>query len=67
MKPQGQHSCVVCTGTACYIKGAGEILAAIENEFGVKPDETTEDGKAVGIDSPLRRCLRTGSGSSAGW
>ncbi|MGI6456511.1 MAG: bidirectional hydrogenase complex protein HoxE [bacterium] len=45
MKPQGQHSCVVCTGTACYIKGAGEILAAIENEFGVKPDETTEDGK----------------------
>jgi bidirectional [NiFe] hydrogenase diaphorase subunit len=45
LKPQGLHSCVVCTGTACYIKGAGEILSAIEQEYGVKPDETTPDGK----------------------
>ncbi len=28
LKPQGQHTCVVCTGTACYINGAAEILAA---------------------------------------
>lgn len=45
LKPQGLHSCVVCTGTACYIKGAGDILSAIEEEYGVKPDETTEDGQ----------------------
>lgn len=45
LKPQGEHTCVVCTGTACYIKGAGKILEAIEEEFGVKPGETTRDGK----------------------
>lgn len=45
MKPQGKHSCVVCTGTACYIKGAPDILKAVESEFGVKPDQTSEDGQ----------------------
>src|SRR5262245_14475929 len=24
LKPQGEHTCVVCTGTACYIKGSGK-------------------------------------------
>ena len=45
MKPQGKHACVVCTGTACYIKGAGEILKSMEKNFGVKPGETTPDGE----------------------
>ncbi len=45
LKPKGEHTCVVCTGTACYIKGAPEILEAIEQEFGVGPDQTGEDGK----------------------
>jgi bidirectional [NiFe] hydrogenase diaphorase subunit len=44
LKPKGRHTCVVCTGTACYIKGAGDILERIEKEFGVKPEETTKDG-----------------------
>src|SRR4051794_34577990 len=44
MKPQGQHTCVVCTGTACYIKGSGQMLAAIGEAFGVAPGETTDDG-----------------------
>ena len=25
LKPHGKHTCVVCTGTACYINGAGDI------------------------------------------
>src|SRR5512138_2703468 len=29
LKPQGKHSCVVCTGTACYIKGAQSLIEAI--------------------------------------
>jgi len=29
LKPQGEHTCVVCTGTACYISGAGTILKRI--------------------------------------
>lgn len=44
MKPQGRHACVVCMGTACYIKGAGQILNNLENRFGVSAGETTEDG-----------------------
>lgn len=45
MKPQGKHSCIVCTGTACYIKGAGELLRSVAREQGVKPGETTPDGE----------------------
>ncbi|RJP29974.1 MAG: bidirectional hydrogenase complex protein HoxE [Candidatus Omnitrophota bacterium] len=45
LKPQGEHTCVVCTGTACYIKGASLILQAIEDEYGIKPGETSDDGK----------------------
>lgn len=45
LKPQGQHTCVVCMGTACYIKGAPQILSGLEEMHGVKPGETTEDGR----------------------
>src|ERR1700683_121986 len=30
LKPAGEHSCVVCLGTACYIKGAGRLFAGID-------------------------------------
>ena len=45
LKPQGDHTCVVCTGTACYINGAGDILDAFEQRLQVKPNGTTEDNK----------------------
>ena len=45
LKPQGQHTCVVCTGTACYINGAKQILSGLEKGLHVKPKETTPDGK----------------------
>jgi bidirectional [NiFe] hydrogenase diaphorase subunit len=45
LTPQGEHSCVVCTGTACYIDGALEILDAIHDRFGVRPHGTTADGR----------------------
>ncbi len=45
MKPQGEHACVVCTGTACYIKGAADLLKSIFSAQGVKPGETTADGR----------------------
>jgi bidirectional [NiFe] hydrogenase diaphorase subunit len=44
LTPQGEHTCVVCTGTACYIDGALEIVEAIRDRFGVRPHETTADG-----------------------
>jgi bidirectional [NiFe] hydrogenase diaphorase subunit len=45
MKPQGEHACIVCTGTACYIKGAPALLKAVAAWEGVKPGETTSDGQ----------------------
>ncbi|MEX1168965.1 MAG: NAD(P)H-dependent oxidoreductase subunit E [Chloroflexota bacterium] len=45
LKPQGEHTCVVCTGTACYINGATEILATLQAGLGLEPHETTADGK----------------------
>lgn len=45
LKPPGEHTCVVCTGTACYINGALELLTSIRVALDVKPDETTTDGK----------------------
>ncbi len=45
LKPPGKHTCVVCTGTACYINGAPQLLAAMEEKFGIQPGETTEDGE----------------------
>jgi bidirectional [NiFe] hydrogenase diaphorase subunit len=54
LKPQGEHTCVVCTGTACYINGAKEILAGLDRRLGVKPRETTADGK---VSLLTARCI----------
>jgi bidirectional [NiFe] hydrogenase diaphorase subunit len=54
LKPKGRHACVVCTGTACYIKGAGGIIEGIESRYGITPGETTED-KALSVLSA--RCV----------
>ena len=43
LKPQGAHTCVVCLGTACYVKGADKVLAAVEKYSGIKSGETTAD------------------------
>jgi bidirectional [NiFe] hydrogenase diaphorase subunit len=45
MKPQGRHACVVCTGTACYIRGARALLGSIAAQEGLRPGETTADGR----------------------
>jgi bidirectional [NiFe] hydrogenase diaphorase subunit len=45
LKPQGDHTCVVCTGTACYIDGALDILAAIRAKLDVEPHGVTTDGR----------------------
>lgn len=45
LKPKGKHTCVVCQGTACYIKGAPKLVEAMGNKYEIKPGETTEDGE----------------------
>ena len=54
LKPQGEHACIVCTGTACYINGAGGIVTAIGRGLAVRPGETTADGK---LSLLTARCL----------
>ncbi len=54
LDPQGEHICVVCMGTACYVKGAGEIVARLEESFGVKAGSTTADNKLTLMTA---RCL----------
>jgi bidirectional [NiFe] hydrogenase diaphorase subunit len=56
MKPPGAHTCVVCTGTACHIKGAGSLLKALGAAHGVKPGETTGDGS---LSLLTARCFGT--------
>lgn len=45
LKPKGRHACVVCAGTACYIKGASGLIDAVGRRFGVKAGETSGDDR----------------------
>lgn len=45
LAPQGEHTCTVCLGTACYVRGAAALLQSIEQHMGVKTGETTDDGR----------------------
>ncbi|NTW37117.1 MAG: NAD(P)H-dependent oxidoreductase subunit E, partial [Syntrophobacteraceae bacterium] len=54
LKPQGEHSAIVCLGTACYVGRAAEIVASLESGFSVKAGQTTADGK---LTVTTTRCL----------
>jgi bidirectional [NiFe] hydrogenase diaphorase subunit len=54
LQPQGRHSCSICLGTACYVKGAGGLLAAAESQTGIKAGDTTGDGE---LTLSTARCL----------
>jgi bidirectional [NiFe] hydrogenase diaphorase subunit len=54
LRPPGKHACVVCMGTACYIKGAQGLVDAVENRLGVETGRTTPDGK---VSLLAARCL----------
>jgi bidirectional [NiFe] hydrogenase diaphorase subunit len=45
LTPKGAHTCVVCMGTACYVKGADKLLGAVEKRAKIKPGETTPDNQ----------------------
>jgi len=44
-EPRGEYVINVCMGTACFVRGSGNVLAKFENELGIKNGETTADGK----------------------
>ena len=45
LNPKGEVAVAVCMGTACYVKGSGDILERTSANLGVKPGETSSDGK----------------------
>ncbi|MGO9896684.1 MAG: NAD(P)H-dependent oxidoreductase subunit E [Bryobacteraceae bacterium] len=54
LKPAGKHTCTVCLGTACYIKGADKLLAEAQKHLSIKPGETTPDNN---ISLMTARCV----------
>ncbi len=45
LSPKGQYNVSVCLGTACYVKGAGDIFDRLSERLGIGADECTPDGK----------------------
>ena len=45
LKPQGKHTCVVCMGTACYVKGGEKVLNAMQERTKIRSGETTPDNE----------------------
>nr|HID58859.1 2Fe-2S iron-sulfur cluster binding domain-containing protein [Desulfobacterales bacterium] len=43
LEPRGKYVITVCLGTACHVKGAGDIVSVFEKELGIQTGETTED------------------------
>ena len=54
MNPLGKHVISICTGTACYVKGAGEVVDFLRSEYGLKEGQTTEDGQLTFM---VARCV----------
>lgn len=42
--PLGEHNCIICTGTACHVKGSARILEVLSDTYQIQAGETTPDG-----------------------
>ena len=45
MIPKGKYPISICTGTACYVRGAENVLAEFKKQLKIEVGETSEDGK----------------------
>ena len=43
--PRGEYKIGICLGTACYVKGSGDILERFKTKLGIEPGQTTPDRK----------------------
>ena len=43
--PKGKYKISVCLGTACYVKGSGNIFNKLQKKLGISDGECTPDGK----------------------
>ncbi len=54
LKPRGKYRIAVCLGTACYVRGAAELVSAIEKQLNIKVNDTTSDGR---FTLEVSRCI----------
>jgi bidirectional [NiFe] hydrogenase diaphorase subunit len=54
LKPQGEHNCIVCLGTACYVKQSANIVAALQKAYDIEAGQTTRDHR---LSLNTARCL----------
>lgn len=54
LNPKGKYQIGVCLGTACYVKGSGDILEKVKSILGIDVGECTPDGR-FSIDAT--RCI----------
>ncbi|NEX20933.1 NADH-quinone oxidoreductase subunit NuoE [Thiorhodococcus mannitoliphagus] len=45
LEPQGRHKVCVCNSISCMLQGSEELIEHVEHKYGVKPGETTADGR----------------------
>ena len=45
MLPKGKYPISICTGTACYVRGADNVLQEFKRQLNIEVGETTDDGK----------------------
>lgn len=45
LSPKGRYNISVCLGTACYVKGAQDLIDRLSEVLGIQPGECTADGK----------------------
>ena len=50
----GDHTCTVCTGTACFVKGSDDIIRRVGDQYGVAAGGTSDDGR---LTLRTARCL----------
>lgn len=53
-EPLGKHNCIICTGTACHVKGSAKIAEDLSEHYGVPMGKTSEDGL---LSLTTARCL----------
>ncbi|MBO5776230.1 MAG: NAD(P)H-dependent oxidoreductase subunit E [Clostridia bacterium] len=54
LSPRGKFQVAVCMGTACYVKGAGDLVDALKVKLGIESGECTDDGKFSLVET---RCI----------
>jgi bidirectional [NiFe] hydrogenase diaphorase subunit len=53
--PKATHTCVVCMGTACYVKGGERLLATVRQSVGADNQGSGGNGKLIAVETA--RCL----------